>query len=460
MRYTLTISEEDQARLSDHLFSDTKIERAAYLLCRISKTPEETRLLVREVIPVEEGEVTAASPTHMEIPSRSFTRAMKKADQKQECFVFVHSHPLGHPSHSPQDDSEETKLFRTAYIRIRTEGVHASIVFSNPGSPTGRVWLENGSTAPIERIRVIGNRFRYYFHDGLHGQVPEFFDRQVRAFGRDIQALLSKLHVGVVGTGGTGSAVTEQLIRLGVGTLTVVDGEEFERSNINRVYGSRMIDDGIPKVKLMERLAAEIGLGTDLRFISKPNSFRSVLEEFRNCDVIFGCTDDELGRSLLTRFAIYYYIPVFDMGVKIDSHEGAIHSIQGRVTTLLPSTACLNCRRRIQPERVRAESIQAVNPEEAEHLREEGYAPELEDPAPAVIPFTSTVASSALTEFLHRLTGFMGEDRVSSEVLHLIDQTRVRTNRQAPQEDCFCGDRLFWGRGDVEPLLDTTWRPE
>jgi hypothetical protein len=132
------------------------------------------------------------------------------------------------------------------------------------------------------------------------------------------------------------------------------------------------------------------------------------MEQFRECDLIFGCTDDEWGRSLLSKFAIYYLIPVFDMGVKIDSESGSIHSIQGRVTTLLPSAPCLFCRGRIRADRVREESINATDPQRADELRKEGYAPELEDPAPAIIPFTTAIASSAIIEFIQRLRGFMG----------------------------------------------------
>ena len=43
----------------------------------------------------------------------------------------------------------------------------------------------------------------------------DVFDRQVRAFGADIQELLATLRIGIVGNGGTGSPVAEQLIRLG-----------------------------------------------------------------------------------------------------------------------------------------------------------------------------------------------------------------------------------------------------
>lgn len=55
--------------------------------------------------------------------------------------------------------------------------------------------------------------------------VSHAFDRQVRAFGEDGQQILGRLRVGVVGAGGTRSAVIEQLIRLGFGELDVLDDQ-------------------------------------------------------------------------------------------------------------------------------------------------------------------------------------------------------------------------------------------
>src|SRR5207302_8282321 len=100
--------------------------------------------------------------------------------------------------------------------------------------------------------------------------------------------------------------------------------------------------------------------------------------------------------------------------------------INGRVTTLMPGTACLFCRGRVNSLRILAEEKTALDPVQAAQLKREGYLGELDERAPAVIPFTSMVASTAISEFLHRLTGFLGSVRESSEVLHLIDQTRVR----------------------------------
>src|SRR5207302_9875330 len=108
-------------------------------------------------------------------------------------------------------------------------------------------------------------------------------------------------HVGIVGLGGTGSAVCEQLIRLGVAKLTVCDTQTFESTNINRVYGSRMPDDGMEKAAIAARQAATIGLHTDLRPLNGAITELSIAKELKHCDIIFGCTDDEWGRAVLTR---------------------------------------------------------------------------------------------------------------------------------------------------------------
>lgn len=460
MEYTITFLQREYERLTTALFDGASTERGAYLLCRLSRTTSETRLLVREIIPVELEDVLDASADHMTVHSRSYLRPMKRADEHGEAFVFVHSHPAGYSHHSQQDDIEEEALFRTAYTRIHADVVHASLVMSNPDRPVGRVWLPDGSIRPIKRTRVVGDRLQVFQESIKDAVIPTHLDRQVRAFGAATQRILSELTIGLVGAGGTGSAVFEQLVRLGVGRIIVADPELFESSNVNRVYGSRLSDAGSPKVWLAERTASEIGVGTSVTVIGASITFASVLQQFRDCDVIFGCTDDEWGRSLLTRFAIIYCIPVFDMGVEIDSENGVINTIQGRVTTLIPTRACLHCRQRIAAHRVRAETMQALNPEQALALRAEGYAPELVDPSPAVIPFTTTVAASAITELLHRLTGFLGAERRSSEVMHFFSNTRVRTNDRAATADCFCGQEHNWGLGDVEPFLDMTWRPE
>src|SRR5882762_8696093 len=98
---------------------------------------------------------------------------------------------------------------------------------------------------------MVGSRFRLIsaVDAPLAEQIPPLYDRQVRAFGGGIQGVLRGLRVAVVGAGGTGSAVAEQLARLGVGDLLIVDPNVIKDTNLTKVYGSSPADIGQPKAE-------------------------------------------------------------------------------------------------------------------------------------------------------------------------------------------------------------------
>ncbi len=458
MRYTISFPEQLFEQLNDHLFLDRQIERAAYLLCSLSDSLTEKRLLVTEVIPVTDEEIEQATKYGMSIKQDSYRRVLKRADRLNRCFVFVHSHPEEYPNHSPQDDKEEFDLFKTAYVRIHNSNlVHGSLVLSNPSKPVGRVWLNDGSHAPVDRIRIIGDRINFY-DDNQESPIDiASFDRQVLAFGKEVQKLLGRLRIGIVGLGGTGSAVCEQLTRLGVGYLMICDPQQFDPTNVNRVYGSRLKDKDEEKTAIAKRNIENIGLGTEVEALNGSTSDLAVAQRLKECDIIFGCTDDEWGRSILTKLAASYLIPIFDMGVEVDSKDGIIKSVRGRVTSLIPGSPCLFCRGLITPDVIAAEILHKINPEEYKQRLREGYIPELPGNTPAIIMFTSTVAATALSEMLHRLTGFMGSDRTTTEIILRFDESKISTNSKKSVEGCWCTNPASWGQGDSEPCLGLTW---
>ena len=312
--------------------------------------------------------------------------------------------------------------------------LHGSLVLSSEINVRGRVWSHEG-WFPISRIRVIGRRFLFIDEARGDGPLPVFFDRQVRAFGPEIQRLLGHLHVGVVGAGGTGSAVLEQIARLGVGTISIFDGDAFDDTNVNRVYGSIASDAGRNKAEMAAANVQRMGLETILRVYPGHITWEASARHLRDCDVVFGCTDRHAPRGILVQLAIRYLIPLFDVGVRIDSQGGTLRGVFGRVTTFFPGEACLFCRGRISPEMIRLESLSS---EQRQALADENYAPELEGPAPAVIAFTTAVAAQAVSEFLQRLTGFMGPDRKSTEAQLLLSESRLRTNRETAGPECLC----------------------
>jgi len=457
MRHTFTFLQDIHDKITAHIASGDGKEMAGYIFAGVSQTASEIRFVGREFWPVKREHIIHHNSHRMSICSDSYCPALQHADQTRQSFWFVHSHPHGHNEFSDQDDVEEPMLFRTAYTRIRSSLLHGSIVFPEDNSPIGRVWLDETVNLPLDRIRVVGDRFRIYDVDNDSGQIPEFFDRQVRAFGADIQRLLARLHVAVVGCGGTGSAVCEQLIRLGVGTLSIFDPQTFAVSNVNRVYGSSTRDDRVPKVDLLRRLAEHIGVGTKINSIHDSVYREHVAKQLREADFIFGCTDEDAARGILSQIAVRYAIPVIDVGVLIDSEDQRIKSVTGRVTVLFPGASCLYCRGRIDAKRAAHDMTRFFNPAEATAREQEGYAPELMENNPAVIPFTTSVACGATSELLHRLTGFMGSDRKTTELIYQFDQNEIRRNSHPPRSDCFCSDARILGRADGRMFLGVTW---
>ena len=71
--------------------------------------------------------------------------------------------------------------------------------------------------------------------------------------------------------------------------------------------------------------------------------------------------------------------------------------------------------------------------------------------------FTTAVAAQAVTEFLQRLTGFMGESRRHSETILNFCRKENIFNRQSPDVSCDCGNPKVIGVGDQRTFLDRTW---
>lgn len=448
---TLRILTHDMQRLEQLLFDRTEVESAAYLRCAVVADATDLTFLVREVIPVADHHYRIREIDRLSITSESFVPVIKKVRDQREAFVFIHTHPYGPRAFSPQDDAEEAQLFAT--VQARASGrPHASMVFVDRATFAGRVY-DGDTTTPLDRIVVIGDRLSVLTGAPDTSPLPVFFDRHVRAFGEEAQRVLGHLRIAIVGGGGTGSPVFEQCLRLGFGDILVVDPDRFHVTNVNRVYNSRRADDGKPKVQIIERTAADIDLPATVRTINGSINDPAVARQLLHADVIFGCTDKELPRAILCRIATRYLIPVIDMGVVVSSADGVLTGVTGRITSMFPGTSCLMCRERISPAVIRAESLP---PAERRRLVAEGYAPELDIPNPAVIPFTTAVAALAVGELLHRLTGYMG-DRLSTETMIQFDRAHLRSNATPAKPWCDCAKRERWGRGDEVPLLGMSW---
>ena len=127
------------------------------------------------------------------------------------------------------------------------------------------------------------------------------FKRQMPLFGEAGQAKLRAASVVVVGVGGLGTHVVQQLALLGVGKLSLIDAEELDGTNRNRYIGG-WHDDPIPgsaKVYLGKRLIGMID--PDITVATLYDSFvtEAGFARVRASDYVFGCLDSEGARLIL-----------------------------------------------------------------------------------------------------------------------------------------------------------------
>lgn len=432
-------------------------ESAAVIIAGKVDCDGDLTLLVRDVRWVPQDSYLTRESDHLEIVSSGYVPALKTAAQHESAAIFFHTHPGGDPRPSRFDLSVDAEL-KDVFTRRTRQSLYASLVLGGtPREPrvTGLVYNNDEGPIPIRRMRIVGRALQVVNleSEDYEGNPDSAFDRQIRAFGKEGQRLVDRLRVGVVGAGGTGSAVCEQLIRLGVKDLTVIDDDSVSGSNLTRIYGAGRADVGKPKVQVVLENADRIGLGTSVNAIRARVTEEGAAKALRNCDVIFGCTDDNAGRAILSRLAYWYLIPVIDMGFMISSNKGKITGLYGRITTLMPGTPCLFCRSRLNLEAMRAE---VLPPSERQALAREGYVPGLGEPDPSVVTFTTMTASFAVSELLDRLIQF-GRPDAPSELLLRVHERKLSSRSGSGQPEHYCSDRNTWGRGDIQPFLGQLW---
>ena len=64
--------------------------------------------------------------------------------------------------------------------------------------------------------------------------IKERHSRNIPALSEADMGILADSHVLIAGCGGIGGNVVESLARIGIGAITVVDGDSFDESNLNR----------------------------------------------------------------------------------------------------------------------------------------------------------------------------------------------------------------------------------
>lgn len=107
------------------------------------------------------------------------------------------------------------------------------------------------------------------------------YERNYSTISEEDMTVLKNSNVLVVGCGGLGGYIIEMLTRLGLGHITVVDGDVFDESNLNRQLYSTMDNLGMSKAEVVKERVHLVNPDTELiaiPYVLTPENIDSIMQ--------------------------------------------------------------------------------------------------------------------------------------------------------------------------------------
>jgi hypothetical protein len=266
------------------------------------------------------------------------------------------------------------------------------------------------------------------------------FGRQELLFGREGQEKIMATGVAIVGVGGLGTRVLQDLAFLGVERYALVEPGELKRSSRNRYIGFRHGDPipGTPKLSIAERMVRDLNPEAKVTSIDEAFPSERAVNALKEVDVVFGCLDKEGVRFKLNKICAELGKRYVDVATEIHpQEEGVPIRYGGRVFVRWDTPGCLACCDVLDMEEVDwdlASPEERANRERIYGVRAEGE----HGSGPSVVTLNGVVASIATTEFMVAVTGLRSPARLTT---YRGDKGVVTLSKDQPKPNCLiCGN--------------------
>lgn len=180
------------------------------------------------------------------------------------------------------------------------------------------------------------------------------FSRQ-SFLGLHSEKTLADTRATIVGLGGGGSHIAQQLAHLGVGHIRLIDPQAIDDSNLNRLVGATQKDvaEKTPKVKIAERLIKGIRpwIEVDVAQADWQNSDDLI----KDSHVLFGCVDGYRQRMYLESATRRFCLPYIDIGMDVTQLANEQYAIAGQMIMTRPGGPCMKCMGFLTNERLERE---------------------------------------------------------------------------------------------------------
>lgn len=396
--------------LKTHLLRDDEQEDATFGLYYPSVGAEQFTALVFKLILPEEGDLDIHG--NVEIHPQYFKRVCRMAAKEKAGVVLLHSHQSpGWQNMSPDDIETEQGYAPTALTFSDLPLV--GMTLGTDGTWSARIWeLEEEQYQKnwASIVRVVGQQLYTSYADHLRPapRLREIYKRTVTVWGDENHRSLTRLRVGIVGLGSVGSLVAESLARMGMERFVLIDFDEVQEHNLDRLLGATIQDLGQPKTYVAERqirlaaTAKKVEVRAVPSGVTEEEGYRAALD----CDVLFSCVDRPWPRHVLNHLAYNHLVPVIDGGINVRfNEEMRFEGAEWQLQTVGPDRPCLQC--------LNAYSSADMATEQAGMLNDSSYMASLLNTHrfkrnENIFPFSMNLASLEVLQLVEMVTGIGG----------------------------------------------------
>jgi hypothetical protein len=451
---TLRLTAEQIAGVRSHLFRADHDEHAAVLLVGSRRTAQQVTLLAREVHPLSEEDFPPGEHGYRQIAPAALARLGNRAFAQGLGLVSLHSHPGATRQVALSGDDLQGHQRVFGHLLDIVGGKPVGGLAIGTCSADGEVWLDPREIVRLDRLDVVGERSESLRARPVHAAVraAERYDRQVRMFGAQGHAVLRRMRVAVVGVGGGGSLVVEQLAHLGVGEIVAIDFDRVAEHNLSRIVGASASDarQGVKKVQVARRLVSQIDPSVRFTAIDGDVVEEHVAELLKDVDFIVLASDSHMSRLVVNAIAHAYLIPAVQIGAKVDARpDGSIDQIYCAIRPILAPQGCLHCAGAIDQLALQRETAR-----EQERIAQDYLGQHSGVINPSVITLNAVTAAAAMNVLLFSAVG-LGQGGLGRHQIHTPANGRWLKLLVERQEDCpWCSLALHsrFARGDEASL--------
>jgi hypothetical protein len=318
-------------------------ERVGFIFTKLSRSANGGRIiLVTAYEPVLDDDYIDDPNVGARINSGAIRKTMQRALSTGEGAFHVHIHDHDGSTGPSFTDSHELRPVMQSIRNASPGSAHGLLILSRTAA-WAEVLLPGGSQfRRVESISVVGFPMECLTNGNANPEATDRLSRQ-SFLGSFAEQKISSCHVGIVGLGGGGSHISQQLAHAGFSCFSLFDNDAIETSNLNRLIGGTHSDakKGSPKVDVAARIIK--GINPAAKVLKLKSRWQDSPEQLRNCDIVFGCVDSFTERRDLEITTRRYLIPYLDIGLDVHQSGDEPPRMAGQVILSMPGELCMTC---------------------------------------------------------------------------------------------------------------------